>query len=73
MSDWSVTTSTSYRISRLLGMFDTKMGHRRAKKILLMVGSVKDDLGLKVLGVCSSIYECGELYKTVTLIHGNEV
>lgn len=54
-------------------MFDTKMGHRRAKKILLMVGSVKDDLGLKVLGVCSSIYECGELYKTVTLIHGNEV
>lgn len=39
-----------YKISRLLGKFNTKIVHKRAKKSLRMVSSMKGDLGLKVSG-----------------------
>jgi hypothetical protein len=54
--------SVSYKISRLLGKFNTKIVHVRDKKSLHMLRSVKGDLELKVSGLCNIPYGCGKVY-----------
>jgi hypothetical protein len=54
--------SMSYKISRLLGKFNIKVVHVRAKKSVHMLRSMKGGLKLKVSGLCSITYECGKVY-----------
>jgi hypothetical protein len=50
------------RISRLLAKCNIKAIHVPRKKNIHRLRPVKDDLGLKVLGVYRILYECGEVY-----------